>query len=91
MAFGWTGAGVNRAEYIRNVAIAFDQLCNAIMCGKPGETVSSRVGAAALAGKTWAISCQFVINAIFLIFTGKWNHCYNAIEWDEQTSVTTFR
>ena len=31
-------------KYLINLCIGFDQLCNAIICGDPDETISSRIG-----------------------------------------------
>jgi hypothetical protein len=67
------------------ILIALDQLFHCIIGGpkyilfggmtpNPDETISSKVGRAALAGKRWALACQWCINLVF----GK-NHCLNSI------------
>jgi hypothetical protein len=44
------------------------------------ETISSRVGRAAVQGKPWALFLESVINAIFDQF-GDHDHCRRSIEW----------
>lgn len=62
----------------RRVLIAIDQLGNAFANGNPDETISSRVGRAAVAGKRWGMILERVIDWMF------WpGHCREAIEWDE--------
>lgn len=46
------------------------------------ETISSRVGRAALRGKRWGTACQAVINWGFRRL-GQQDHCRRAIETDE--------
>lgn len=69
--------------YIRRVLIAIDQLGNTITGGDPDETISSRTGKAAIAGKRWALILERIINAIFLHLTGERDHCRANIEGDE--------
>lgn len=67
----------------RRLLVAFDQLGNTLCDGDPDETISSRVGKAALAGSRWALVAECLINAMFLIVTGERDHCRNSIEADE--------
>ena len=66
-----------------NLLIALDQGCNTCLAGDPDETISSRVGKAALQGKRWALIAQRLIDALFHALAGQDRHCFNAIEWDE--------
>ena len=62
-------------EYVRNVAIAIDQLANTIVHGYPDETLSARCGRLGHRSpyKYWMV----LIDAIFHPFQGP-NHCVNA-------------
>lgn len=62
-------------EYVRNVAIGFDQLANTVFFGFPDETLSARCGRQRHRNpyKFWVK----VIDAIFLPFQGP-DHCLNA-------------
>lgn len=51
--------------YGLNLAIAVDQFVNAIAGGSPRQTVSSRLGRAAWAGKGWAAKACVVLGWIF--------------------------
>lgn len=66
-----------------NILIGLDQLGNAIDGGSPDETISSRAGREAMAGKRWGIAKEAAINLIFAIVKGERYHCEAAIEWDE--------
>lgn len=62
-------------SYIKNILIGVDQLCNAIIGGKPDETMSSRCYRNAQ--KYWyARGGQIVLDFIFRPW-GK-NHCYES-------------
>jgi len=64
-------------KYIKNVALARDQLINAVTGGDPDESISSRAGKALLKDKLWAkFLCKFL--NIF-----ERDHCLKAIEKDE--------
>lgn len=67
----------------RRLLVALDQLGNTLFDGDPDETISSRVGKAALNGKRWALVAEHLINALFLAVTGERDHCRNNIEADE--------
>jgi len=48
-------------QYIVNILIALDQLVNAVFCGDPKETISSRADKAMQEGKMWGcILCKFL-------------------------------
>lgn len=69
--------------YLIRLLVAIDQLGNTVCDGNPDETISSRVGRNALAGKKWALIAEKVINALFWFQP---NHCRSHIEWDEVSS-----
>lgn len=71
-------------RYLLNLAIAVDQGWNAFLGGHPDETISSRVGKAALRGGWFALACERVIDWLFLNLAGEREHCRASIEWDEQ-------
>lgn len=48
-----------------NVAIAGDEVGNAVLGGKPWETISGSVGRALMDGKPWAKVVAPVIDAVF--------------------------
>lgn len=64
--------------WFRRVLIGVDQLFNAVGNGDPDETISSRVGKAARAGKRWGLTLETIIDA----FLGA-GHCRASIETDE--------
>lgn len=70
-------------EHALNILIGLDQLANAILRGNPDETISSRVGRAAIAGKRWGLICESIINKLFVILGDDPNHCRREVEWDE--------
>lgn len=70
-------------RYLLNLAIAVDQGWNAFLGGHPDETISSRVGKAALRGGWFALACERLIDWLFLNLAGEREHCANSIEWDE--------
>jgi hypothetical protein len=55
--------------YIKNILIAFDQMCNTLLCGSPDETFSAR--SYRLRNDGWRVAYK-VINGLFF-----WqeNHC----------------
>lgn len=70
-------------SYLKRILIAIDQLGNAAANGNPDETVSSRVGKNAIAGKWWALVAEKVINwTAWHVFHDP-DHCRRAIEYDE--------
>ena len=68
--------------YGRRVAVAIDQLFNALFNGDEDETISSRAAKARLKGKRWGcVLCRFL----------DWldqNHCTNSIEPDEGEKIS---
>jgi len=63
-------------KYIRNIAIALDQLLNAVCFGDPDETISSRLGRNYDGSKL-----ELFVNWIF-----SWkqeDHCSDSVERDE--------
>lgn len=63
-------------EYLLNILIAADQLANAILLGKPDETLSARSWR--LHERYWyAEVARVIIDFIFRIF-GQKAHCYNS-------------
>lgn len=64
-------------RYAWNLLIALDQLANTVLGGYPDETISSRAGKAARAGKRWGcVLCQ-ILDRIDK------RHCEKNIEVDE--------
>lgn len=43
----------NMKQYLRNLRIALSQLLNAVLLGDPDETLSARLGRAAMRGSKW--------------------------------------
>lgn len=72
-----------RDGYPKRVLLAIDQLGNAIFGGNEDETISSRVGRAARAGKRWGLIARALIDRLFIICGDEPNHCARSIEWDE--------
>ena len=68
--------------YGRRVAVAIDQLFNALLNGDEDETISSRAAKARSKGKRWGcVLCRFL----------DWldpNHCTNSIEPDEGEKIS---
>ena len=69
--------------WLRNVLIGLDQLGNAALRGNPDETISSRVGRAELAEKSWGVVCAWIIDGLFALLGEAPGHCRREIEWDE--------
>lgn len=72
-----------RDGYLKRVLLGFDQLGNTILGGHEDETISSRVGRAALAGKKWGRLCEALLDRLFVMAGDEPNHCRRSIEWDE--------
>jgi len=49
-------------------------------CPSADETISSRVGRAAMAGDWWGKPCQWLIDHLFMLLGSKPGHCARAIE-----------
>jgi len=67
-------------RYLRNLAIALDQGLNTLLAGDPDETISSRVGRAALAGKRWGRISEWIIDRLFVWLGEAPGHCRRSIE-----------
>ena len=65
-------------QYGWNILIWLDQGLSVITGGAPDETVSSRVGKAAVAGSRIGLALEVCLDSIF----GK-GHCRSSIEADE--------
>ncbi len=68
-------------HWLLGVAIAIDQLVNAWFWGNPDETISSRVGRAAVAGKRWGLIGEAIIDRLFMLLGEGPGHCRRNIEW----------
>lgn len=69
-------------QWIHNQFVAFSQSVNAFTGGDPGETFSSRVGRMAIAGKSWALVAEAIIDWCFVHFKGsRPQHCRRVIRW----------
>jgi len=64
-------------SYGRRVAVAIDQLFNALFGGDEDETISSRAYKAQLDGKRWGCVLCRILNWLDK------NHCESSVEWDE--------
>jgi len=51
-------------KYLFNVLIGFDQFCNTLLGGHPGETISARCGRAATEGKAWGRFLAAILNRL---------------------------
>ena len=65
-------------HYLFGLAIAIDQLVNALLAGDPDETLSSRCGKRAMVKGCWL--CLGLCSLLGLIHR---DHCLWAIEHDE--------
>lgn len=70
-------------RYLLNLAIALDQGLNAALGGNPDETISSRVGRAAMNDRPFAAEAEWLIDALFRLLGDGPGHCRRNIEWDE--------
>lgn len=69
---------VKPLQWFRNVLVSADQFLNTIALGDPDETISSRLGKAAMRGsKTAHVLCHVIG---WVLGPG---HCNHAIEGDE--------
>lgn len=68
---------VKKMNYIKKVALMFDEFINSIFDGKRNETISSRAGHAKKEGKLWGcVLCGF----LDLFQKG---HCEMAVAYDD--------
>lgn len=61
------------------IAMGWDQLVNTFFNGSEDETISSRVGRGAAAGKFRYRILGAAIDMLFYLITGQKNHCRDAI------------
>lgn len=80
----WVTKNPDLEAYNYGLWIAQDQDVNAIFLGNPDETISSRIGVAALLGSTTAIYMSYVVDFMFYVSVGQTDHCVASIEMDEQ-------
>lgn len=64
-------------RYAWGVAVALDQLANAVLCGDPDETISSRAAKAARRGRRWGCVLCRLLDALDP------GHCERSLEPDE--------
>lgn len=84
--------GARLVEWLHQIFICVDQLAHVIIAGpkylifggyvpNADETISSIVGRQAIAGKRWALCCEWAIDRLMLPFDGwKLGHCRNSVE-----------
>ena len=66
---------MNIRNYVKNVAIAVDQLINTLACGWPDETISSRSYRWSVHGiRSWP---RVLIDTVANVFGDK-NHCFES-------------
>lgn len=70
-------------RYLLRLAVAGDQWINTVLGGNPDETISSRVGRAALRGHRIGLAVEAVMDWIFECLGDGPGHCRRHIEWDE--------
>ncbi|HYF87435.1 hypothetical protein [Azospirillum sp.] len=75
-------------RYALNVAVAVDQLANAVLGGDCDETLSSRLGKAQRGdfgpGWRWITApIRWAVDAVFRVAFGQSGHCASSIEEDE--------
>jgi hypothetical protein len=77
-------------HWLHALAVALDQLAYVILAGpkylivggeEPDahETISSRVGRSAIAGKAWALVAEWIIDRLFQALGSAPGHCRRAI------------
>lgn len=71
------------SKYALRILISIDQFLNTVTGGNPDETISSRIGKAAIRGNRLAHVIERIIDWIFERLTGQAGHCRANIEWDE--------
>lgn len=68
-------------KYIKNILIAVDQLCNALLLGDPDETLSSRCGKS---------KCRICLALCKFLDTIQYRHCAKSVELDEGSDGIKF-
>ncbi|WP_242140881.1 hypothetical protein [Sphingomonas sp. TREG-RG-20F-R18-01] len=85
------GAVRRVSKWIIQLLIAIDQVAYVLLagpyylivggsCPSADETISSRVGRAAMAGSWWGKPCAWAIDHLFMLLGSKPGHCARAIE-----------
>ncbi|MDH3003523.1 DNA helicase UvrD [Pasteurella multocida] len=69
---------MKKSKYFLNIAIALDQLCNALFSGSPDETLSSRAYRGAMLAKNPKKKWKFFHAAINKLFFWQKDHCKQA-------------
>lgn len=72
--------------YFKNIAIAADQLANAMIAGSPGETVSSRVYRGAVLAVHPNRAARMAYRTINTLFFWQEDHCRAAYLREKQRS-----
>ena len=79
------------ARWFRQLLVSVDQLAYVLIAGpiyiiwggptpSADETISSRVGRAAIAGKRWGLICERLIDGLFVLLGGTPGHCRRNVE-----------
>lgn len=80
------------ARWFRQLLVSLDQLAYVLIagpfywfgrskdCPNADETISSRVGRAALAGKRWGLVLERLIDGLFVLLGGTPGHCRRNVE-----------
>lgn len=80
------------AQWVRQLLVSFDQLAYVLIagpffvvgrsrkCPSADETISSRVGRAALRGRRWGLALEAVIDRLFVILGEAPGHCRRNVE-----------
>lgn len=66
-------------EWRRRIMYGWDQLANTWFRGNEDETISSRVGRGAVAGKWRYLALEKLIDFVFFFITGQKSHCRESI------------
>jgi len=75
---------VHWKKYVYNMVVGDDQNTNTALGGDRDITISSRVGYNASKGNKIALNMELIINFLFKIFIGQYDHCRASIERDEK-------
>ncbi|MGJ8680523.1 hypothetical protein [Paraglaciecola sp.] len=70
-------------RFVKSVLLAEDQLVNRFLGGYWKTTISSEIGAYAIAGSETALRMEIVVNWIFYVTVKQVNHCRASIESDD--------
>lgn len=70
-------------RYNLGIWMMIDYVCNFILGGWPGTTMSSEIGAWAMAGSATGLRMERVVNWLFYVGRGEVSHCRNAMKADD--------